>query len=291
VAETLIGFVRAKQKFSLAQERDRLQKRVVEIRSSEYTGGTLSEINFRKADVASKRRKRELREAKRELKQRWQAYLKALRYPANVEGKDIGDYPVEMNLAKIKAMLETRFQYDRELELEIKKMDLLESSQRLRASRANYRPEVDIFASYGFVGRDDDDFADAVSDTSSGDFIVGVEMRWNLFSGGKRHAREQKALLRQLRAQNDVLIESRKSGLRGETLDLEVESAHEDMQLAREELDLQLAVQAIKEEERRQGEIADISYLESVLKTKEIYSEWEFRKLDVVLALVRESLG
>jgi outer membrane protein TolC len=291
VAEALIGFIRAKQVHSLAQDRNQLQSRVVEIRSNEYTGGSLSEINFRKADVVSKRRKRELKEARRELKQRWEAYLKALRCPANVKVKDIDDYPVEINLEKVKAVLETRFQYDRELELEIKKMDLLESNQRLQESRASYRPEVDIFASYGFVGRDDQDFGDAVSDTSSGDFIVGLEMRWNLFSGGKRHASEQKALLRQLRAQNDILIETAKSGIRKEKLDLDVESAQDDMQLAREELDLQLAVQAIKEEEHRQGEIADITYLENVLKTKEVYSEWEFSKLDVVLALVRKTLG
>lgn len=93
---------------------------------------------------------------------------------------------------------------DSDVELQKARADLEAARHTITAERAGYRPQVNLFAQYDGIGRNDNNFGDAYHGIRRSGFQMGLTMTLNVFSGYATAARVDQAQANAERVSMDV---------------------------------------------------------------------------------------
>ncbi len=105
------------------------------------------------------------------------------------------------------------------------------SDMAVEAQKGNFRPELGAFGEYGSA---DDVFMNEFFDKDA--YTVGVQMKWNLFSGGVDEANLEKAKVQRMMVRDQVELAKKGIALKAKKLKTEVLSANADIRSYKKQL-------------------------------------------------------
>ena len=135
---------------------------------------------------------------------------------------------------------------------------------------ANFLPTVGAFAEYGSAN---DKFWDEFHEKDA--YTVGVQMQWNIFSGGIDHANLEKAKVNRLKVQSQLALAKSGIRLQAKKLETEVKSADADVKSYRTQLEF-----AKKVYENYQGR-----YEEGMVSISDVLMK-QSKELEILLKLL-----
>ncbi|MFT7824492.1 MAG: TolC family protein [Sulfurimonas sp.] len=104
------------------------------------------------------------------------------------------------------------------------------SEMAVGVEEANFMPTVGAFAEYGSA---DDKLWNEFDEKDA--YTVGVQLKWNLFSGGTDHANLEKAKVNRLKVQSQVALAKSGIRLKAKKLETEIRSADADLKSYRKQ--------------------------------------------------------
>lgn len=253
--------------------------RVIE---AQWQAGRVSALARERVLLTAMETQMTLRQAERVRDDRWQSYRSVLVLPSN-EMPLLIDDPAKFDFDAVKvALLENT---DSEHPLAIKlHAQALAAEARVRAARAPFYPQVELFGRAQAAGRDDAGVDGAWSDLKRQDEIVGVRLRWNLFSGGATRARLQEsqaeASLAQLRTEQGARDRAERARQRASA----VTQAEDALALAYRRRDLARQEQTVAKAQRELQQITAVQYRAAELATALADENLDFVHIDYLLA-------
>ncbi len=117
------------------------------------------------------------------------------------------------------------------LDIQKAELGLQISSHAMELEKSRYLPEVGAFAEYGSA---DDHLWDNF--TGKDAYTVGVQMKWNLFSGGEDEKEVEKARLNYLKTKDQVMLARKGIALKAKKLRTEILSIDADINSYKKQL-------------------------------------------------------
>lgn len=285
-ARTLVRWRQARIKLDLARKRQDVAHKSAKISRVQHASGAESDIELQRAELALEREAISINKAEREQAQAWREYLKAINHPVVAAPKQ-----VTPDWRDACAVLDTTFPPGIEPEVLVAQSEVAEAKQKLRQGKASFRPEVNLLARYNTFDRADRDFTDALDDFSVSESMIGFQMNWNLYSGGRDRYLNEQAAIRYEQAKYDVLVKEKDALNRQQKLTGRLQSARDEQRLAEQELKLQRAMQKIRDTEYKHGDISELAHMQAELETASAQTALNLRRLDVSLAQLEVRLG
>ncbi|MCX7866749.1 TolC family protein [Limisphaera sp. VF-2] len=251
VADTVLAVRTAYADVLLAAEMVRVHQASVELLEEElrqtrqrFEAGTVPRFNVLRAEVELANARPRLSRARNSLRIAKQnlAHLLGFDVPAGFSE----DLPLELadrlepppGLPELNAALRQALEHRSELAV-LRHAEALQA-ESVRQARAAFKPALELFAGYDAHSPNFRDELDRVIDG----WVVGAQMRWNLFDGGLSRGKLVEARARQARAQVEIEDAQRR-------IELEVRTAYSRLVEAREVLQSTLKVQEQAEEALR----------------------------------------
>ncbi|MCO6438323.1 MAG: TolC family protein [Phycisphaerae bacterium] len=156
---------------------------------------------------------------------------------------------------------------------------LKSEEQQVRANRGLYSPSVNVSASWGFDRSSNLHYSKEDQSTAA-----GLEVRWDLFTGGARSSRVRQAEAR--RAEAAARLERRRLAVQAEVHQavIDVHNAQEQIRLSREALD-------VARENRRIVQAAYVAGREPLTRLNETQRDFIAADADLVRARIRLRLA
>ncbi len=155
---------------------------------------------------------------------------------------------------------------------------------RVEAARATRRPKVDLFAHYGFVGRNDTRLASSLREQDRDYAALGIRLSLNLFDGSRTQeniaqalAEAELAKLQRRVSENELTASSREK-----TLNLAL--IEDEIKLMEQKRLLQTAKEKVAKVQLQGGLISEMEYREVLLTLEEIQDKLKSLKIDRALA-------
>jgi outer membrane protein TolC len=285
-AQGLIRWRQARVAQDLAEQRLAVAKKSMQISKVQHAGGAKSDVELQRAELAAKREEINLKKAQREHAQAWRDYLKAINHPVVRVPEHVAQ-----DLSDACIVLDRWFPPAVDPDVKIAQSEVEARRQKLEQSKASFRPEVNLLARHNTFDRANRDFTDALDNFSTSESLIGVQMKWNFYSGLRdRHRNEQEAI-RLEQAKYDELLQQKNWQNRQQALADRLQSSRDDLKLAQRELKLQQAMQKIRGTEYKHGELSELEQLKTGLDTAQTESDLKMRELDVTLAEIQYKLG
>lgn len=162
---------------------------------------------------------------------------------------------------------------------------------RVETARAARRPKIDIFAHYGFIGRDDTHLVSSLRGQERDYAAIGVRLSLNLFDGYRTQenivqalAETELAKLQHRLSETELLALSREKAL---TLTL----VEDEIALMEQKLALQQAKEKIGKTQWRAGLASELEYREALLAVQETEDRLKILKIDRALARLDATLN
>lgn len=222
-----------------------------------------------------------LRQAERVRDDRWQTYRSVLVLPV-MEMQVLTDDPAQFDLAAVKEILLDKIPGAHPLAVKLQ-AQAGAAGERVRAARAPFYPQVELFARAQAAGRDDASVDGAWSDLKRQDEIVGLRLRWNLFNGGQTRARlhesQAEAALARLRGEQGARDHAERLRQRATS----VAQAEDALTLALRRRDLARQEQAVATAQRELQQITATQFQAAELAAAAAEDNLSFAYIDRLL--------
>ncbi len=160
-------------------------------------------------------------------------------------------------------------------------LDIVAAKEQIAIERAVQKPQVSLFARYGYVGRQDHSLNDLLPDTRRQEAVMGVRLSVDLYDGGLGSSRVSAAKAelerRQLEQEQHIArVERYKSYSNSRREELK-----QALELAQAKYELERSRLLLVEERFRSGKEAFIEVAENRFRTQEASRELEIVELDM----------
>lgn len=165
------------------------------------------------------------------------------------------------------------------------------AAARVEAARAARRPKVDLFAHYGFVGRDETRIASSLREQDRDYAAVGVRLSLNLFDGRRTQENIAQALAETELAKLQRRVSEKELSALSREKALSFALIEEEIKLTEQKYLLQAAKEKIAKVQWQAGLVSELEYREALLTLEEIQDKLKSLKIDRALARLDVTLN
>ena len=291
VTELYWGLRKAQITLQIAERTFDYSGEEVNIAKEQFKQGRIAKIDLDTKALSAEKQAVELRKATRSVQDYRRRYAYALGVDTSKEAEMQQFEPVgqpegintELFLSSLGLMKEP----------EVKKVqaDLMGAQMRIKQSRSEYMPVIDLFARYTEIGRSDTGFVDAQANLGKDATFVGVKLTWNLFDGFKSDSRVARTVAEseQLRLQSEKvqhdLDNNQQELLAGEA------DARDQYHLAKRQLELARSQLEIARKRLEIGKLSTLEFHAAQLALDNATSTLDIRRVDIIIQRIKTELN